>query len=198
LLSLSPAQVNVTHYLFGNILGLSDADLWITYLISFIVLPLLVVFQRPLLLMMFEPSVAASQGVLVRPLNYMLMALLVLSMISSLQAVGVVLALGMLIGPAATIYLCSDSFAAMFWGGGILGMIGSCLGLLVSYWLNLPSGACIVLVLGVIFLLAYLLSPKYGVLSKFLQRRHLHEESLARWEERSGIGPSAPKTSEEK
>jgi manganese transport system permease protein len=197
LLSLSPSQVNVSHYLFGNILGLSDDDLWIIYLISFIVLPLLVVFQRPLLLMMFEPSVAASQGVLVRPLNYMLVALLVLAMISSLQAVGVVLALGMLIGPAATIYLCSDSFAAMFWGGGVLGTIGSCLGLLVSYWLNLPSGACIVLVLGVIFLLAYLFSPKYGVLSKFVRRRHLHEESLARWKERTAVSSSALNQSEE-
>src|SRR6266478_9566544 len=187
LLSLSPSQVNVTHYLFGNILGLSDSALWIIYLISFIILPLLVAFQRPLLLLMFEPSVAASQGVFVRPLNYMLMALLVLSMISSLQAVGVILALGMLIAPAATIYLCSDSFAVMFWGGGIIGMLGSCAGLFVSYWLNLPSGACIVLVLGVIFFAAYLFSPKYGVLSKFLRRRHLHEESLARWEERTAI-----------
>jgi ABC-type Mn2+/Zn2+ transport system permease subunit len=115
------------------------------------------------------------------------MGLLVLSMISSLQAVGVILALGMLIGPAATIYLCSDSFAAMFWGGGILGMLGSCAGLFVSYWLNLPSGACIVLVLGVIFFAAYLFSPKYGMLSKFLRRHHLHEESLARWEERTTI-----------
>jgi ABC-type Mn2+/Zn2+ transport system permease subunit len=198
LLSLSPSQVNVTHYLFGNILGLSDSDLWIIYLISFIILPLLVAFQRPLLLLMFEPSVAASQGVFVRPLNYMLMALLVLAMISSLQAVGVVLALGMLIAPAATIYLCSDSFAAMFWGGGIIGMLGSCAGLFVSYWLNLPSGACIVLVLGVIFFAAYLLSPKYGVLSKFLRRRHLHEESLARWEERTAITNPAPNQSEEK
>ncbi|MFZ3374060.1 MAG: metal ABC transporter permease, partial [Chthoniobacterales bacterium] len=172
------------HYLFGNILGLSDDDLWIIYLISFIVLPLLVAFQRPLLLLMFEPSVAASQGVLVRPLTYMLMSLLVLSMISSLQAVGVVLALGMLIGPAATVYLCSDSFPAMFWGGGIIGMLGSCTGLFVSYWLNLPSGACIVLVLGAIFFAAYLFSPKYGMLSKFLRRHHLHEESLARWRER--------------
>jgi ABC-type Mn2+/Zn2+ transport system permease subunit len=185
LLSLSPSRVNVTHYLFGNILGLSDDDLWIIYLISFIVLPTLVAFQRPLLLFMFEPSVAASQGVLVRPLSYLLMGLLVLSMISSLQAVGVILALGMLIAPAATIYLCSDSFAAMFWGGGVLGMLGSCAGLFVSYWLNLPSGACIVLVLGVIFFAAYLFSPKYGVLSKFLRGRHLHDESLARWQERT-------------
>jgi ABC-type Mn2+/Zn2+ transport system permease subunit len=198
LLSLSPSQVNVTHYLFGNILGLSDDDLWIIYLISFIVLPLLVMFQRPLLLLMFEPSVAASQGVLVRPLTYMLMGLLVLSMISSLQAVGVVLALGMLIGPAATIYLCSDSFATMFWGGGILGMLGSCAGLFISYRLNLPSGACIVLVLGVIFFLVYLFSPKYGMLSKFLRRRHLHEESLARWGERTAIGSPGPNQSQQK
>ncbi len=197
LLSLSPSRVNVTHYLFGNILGLSDGDLWIIYLISFIVLPTLVAFQRPLLLLMFEPSVAASQGVLVRPLNYLLMGLLVLSMISSLQAVGVILALGMLIAPAATIYLCSDSFAAMFWGGGILGMLGSCAGLFVSYWLNLPSGACIVLVLGAIFFAAYLFSPKYGMLSKFLRGRHLHEESLARWQERTATNRPTLTRSEE-
>jgi ABC-type Mn2+/Zn2+ transport system permease subunit len=94
--------------------------------------------------------------------------------------------MGLLIGPAATIYLCSDSFPAMFWGGGILGMLGSCAGLVVSYWLNLPSGACIVLVLGVIFFAAYFFSPKYGVLSNFLLRCHVHEESLARWEEWTG------------
>jgi ABC-type Mn2+/Zn2+ transport system permease subunit len=184
LLSYSPSQVNVTHYLFGNILGLADSDLWIIYLISFLVLPLLVAFQRPLLLMMFEPSVAASQGVRTRLLNFLLIGLLVLSMISSLQAVGVILALGMLIAPAATIYLFSDSFAVMFWGGAAVGMAGSCAGLAVSYWLNLPSGACIVLLLGLIFLCAYFFSPRYGLLSKFARRKHLHEQSLARWKGR--------------
>jgi ABC-type Mn2+/Zn2+ transport system permease subunit len=104
------------------------------------------------------------------------MGLLVLSMIASLQAVGVILALGMLIAPAATIYLCSDSFPAMFWGGGLIGMFGSCAGLFASYWLNLPSGACIVLTLGLIFFLAYLFSPRYGVVPKLLRRRqHFHE-----------------------
>ncbi len=182
LLKFSPSRVNVTHYLFGNILGLADADLWIIYLISLIVLPLLVAFQRPLLLMIFEPSVAASQGVPTRLLNYLLIGLLVLSMISSLQAVGVILALGMLIAPAATIYLFSDSFPAMFWGGAAVGAIGSSTGLLISYGLNLPSGACIVLTLGIIFLAAYFFSPRYGLVSKLIRRRHLHAESLARWE----------------
>ena len=188
--------MNVTHYLFGNILGLSDGDLWIIYLISFIVLPPLVAFQRPLLLM-FEPSVAASQGCSLGCLIICSWDLLVLSMISSLQAVGVVLALGMLIGPAATIYLCSDSFAAMFWGGGILGMIGSCAGfarfLLAQSSVRRMHCPCPRRHL----FLAYLFSPKYGVLSKFLRRRHLHEESLARWEERSALNPPPPNASEE-
>lgn len=177
LLSFSPAQVNISHYLFGNILGLADSDLWSIYLISLIVLPLLVLFQRPLLLLMFQPAIAATQGIWVKSLGYLLMALLVLAMIASLQAVGVILALGMLIAPAATVYLCSDSFAAMFWGGGLIGMFGSCAGLFVSYWLNLPSGACIVLTLGLIFFVAYLFSPRYGALPRlFRRRRHFHEE----------------------
>ncbi len=182
LLSFSPARVNVTHYLFGNILGLADSDLWIIYSISLVGLPLLVALQRPLVLMMFEPSVAASQGVPVRLLNYLLIGLLVLAMIGSLQAVGVILALGMLIAPAATIYLFSDNFATIFWGGGLLGLAGSCAGLLISYRLDLPSGACIVLTLGLIFLAAFIASPRYGLAAHLRRRHRLHHESLARWE----------------
>ncbi len=184
LLSFSRVHVELHHYLFGNILGLADSDLWTIYWISFLTLGTLVALQRPLLVMLFEPAIAATQGVPVTKLNYLILSLLVLSMISSLQAVGVILALGLLTAPAATIYLFSNSFSAMFWGGGILGMAGSTLGLFLSYWLNLPSGACIVLVLGGIFCLAFLFSPKYGVLPRFFHRRHLHEQSLARWKER--------------
>ena len=190
LLSISPARVNVSDYLFGNILGLGDTDLWIVYAISCIVLPILVALQRPLLLMMFEPAIAMSQGVPVTALNYLLVGLLVLSMISSLQAVGVVLALGMLIAPAATIYLFSDSFPTMFWLGGVLGCSGSTIGLLASYWLNLPSGPCIVLTLGLLFLLAFLFSPRYGIIAKFVRGRHLHEASLARWKARANTSRS--------
>jgi ABC-type Mn2+/Zn2+ transport system permease subunit len=181
LISLSSVRVNVSDYLFGNILGLGDADLWTIYLISLVALPTLVAMERPLLLTTFEPSIASSQGVPVNRVKYLLMGLLVLAMISSLQAVGVILALGMLIAPAATIYLLSDSLATMFWAGGILGSAGSCIGLLISFWLNLPSGPCIVLVLGGVFLLAYLFSPRYGIVPKLLRPRHLHEASLARW-----------------
>ncbi|MHA3774219.1 metal ABC transporter permease [Verrucomicrobiota bacterium sgz303538] len=181
LLAKVPVRVSLLHYLFGNILGVSNQDLWVTYGISLVVIPLLVALQRPLLVTLFDPNVARSQGIRVTALNMILMLALVLTMVASLQAIGVILLLGLLIAPAATIYLLCDSYPMMLWGGGLLGMFGSCFGLLISYWLNLPSGACIVLVLGLIFCLVYLLSPRYGLLSKMLRRRHFHEESLSRW-----------------
>ncbi len=140
LLSFAKVRVELHHYLFGNILGLADADLWIIYGISSVILPLLVLLQRPLLLTLFDSTVAASQGVPVGAINYLLLSMLVLSMISSLQAVGVVLALGLLTAPAATVYLFSDSFAALFWGGGVLGMAGSSLGLFISVLAQSPFG----------------------------------------------------------
>ena len=182
LLAYSPTRVSLQHYLFGNILGLSDDDLWISYAIALLSLPLLVFLQRPLLLLLFEPNVARAQGVRVAALTYLLVGLVVLAMISALQAVGVVLALGLLVAPAATIYLFSDRYEWLFWGGGLVGMFGACFGLLLSYWLNLPSGPCITLLLGLIFGFAYLLSPRYGLLPRVWRRkRHFHEESLERW-----------------
>src|SRR6266481_7594929 len=123
LLKFSPTHIAISDYLFGNILGLSDADLILIYAVSCVLLPALVLLQRPLLLMLFEPSVAATQGVPVGALKYVLMGILVLAMTSSLQAVGIILALGTLIAPAATIYLFVDSFPVLFWASGFLGGI---------------------------------------------------------------------------
>ena len=186
LLTFVKVRVSLMHYLFGNILGLSNADLWISYSVCLVVIPLLAALQRPFFILLFEPAIAQSQGVRVGVFNLLLAVVLVVTMISSLQAVGVVLMLGLLIAPAATVYLLCDSFPAMLWGGGLIGMFGSVLGLILSYRINnLPSGAAIVLVLGVIFFIAYLFSPRYGVLRHLRKKRHFHEESLARW-------PAAP------
>ncbi|MEP6670516.1 MAG: metal ABC transporter permease [Chthoniobacter sp.] len=185
LIGFVKVRVSLLHYLFGNILGLSNSDLWIIYGISLVVVPLLAGLQRPLLLTLFDPTVAASQGIRVNWLNFVLMVSLVLTMIASLQAIGVIMLLGLLIAPAATVYLLCDSYPAMLWGGGAIGMFGSCTGLLLSYRLNLPSGACIVLVLGIILLAAYLFSPRYGLFRRLRPAGHFHDESLARWPEGS-------------
>lgn len=182
LLTFVKIPVDMKHYLFGHILGLSDEDLWMSYGCTLITVPLLAALQRPYLLLMFEPSVAASQGIRVGVLNVILAVMLVVTLLSSFQAVGLILVLGLLITPAATMYLLCDSFPAMLWGGGVLGMFGSVVGLLISSrFENLPSGAAIVLVLGVLFFVAWLFSPRYGVLRRFFHRKHLHTESLARW-----------------
>ncbi|PTY01982.1 metal ABC transporter permease [Verrucomicrobia bacterium LW23] len=181
LLRYSSVRVDLEHFLFGNILGLSDFDLWMNYAISLLIVGLLVVLHRPLLLTLFEPSVAQSQGVPVNALQLLLMAMIVLAMISSLQAVGVVLSLGLLILPGATLYLLSDDFGVIAWGGGILGAAGSCAGLFLSHWLDVSSGPVIVMVLGACFIASYLFSPKYGIVTRLLRPPHLHEQSYERW-----------------
>lgn len=175
-------KVSLDHFLFGNILGVGNADLWTSYAVACLAVLLLTALQRPLLLAVFEAHVAKSLGIRVGWLLGMLVLLIVLAMVSSLQAVGVLLSLGLLILPAATIYLLSDSFDVMLWGGASLGTLGAVAGLLVSFWANIPSGPAIVLILGACFLLAYLFSPRYGILSRHIKRRHLHEESLERWD----------------
>lgn len=186
LIKYARVKVSLDHFLFGNILGLADSDLWTAYAVSAVVLLSLICLQRPFLLALFEPSVAKTQGVPVDRLLVLLVILIVLTMVSSLQAIGVLLSLGLMILPAATVYLLSDSYTMMSWGSGALGLAGAVCGLMLSFWTNIPSGPAIVMILGVAFVCACLFSPKYGVLSGRLRGRHLHAESLSRWK-----GPSA-------
>lgn len=168
------APGELEHWLFGDIRGMSDSDLWTIYLIAFVSLIVLTLFQRPIVVMLFEPNVARSLGIPVTVMNYVLFALVILVLISSLQAVGCILALGLLVTPAATMLLFTDSPLRLFWGGGFLGMISSISALVISYWLDWPTGSSIVLVLGVLFVLAFLVSPKYGALRVLHERHHHH------------------------
>ena len=102
-------------WLFGNIMGLRDGDLWTNFWISITALGTLTALHRPLLMTLFDAEVAATLGVPVRALNYLLMAVLIVVLISSLQAVGCMLAIGLLVTPAATVYLLTDSTNALFW-----------------------------------------------------------------------------------
>ncbi len=155
-------------WLFGNIMGLRDSDLWTNWWISFIALGMMTALHRPLLMTLFDPDVAATLGVPVRALNYLLLAVLIVVLISSLQAVGCMLALGLLVTPAATIYLLTDSTNALFWGGALLGGVGSVAAVLIGWGMNIEQGPAIVLLLGAVFLLAFLFGPRYGLLRRRL------------------------------
>ncbi len=182
LIKYAKVKIDLDRFLFGNILGVGDSDIWTAFGISAVILTTLIALQRPLLLTLFESAVARTQGVPVNLLLTVLIVLIVLAMLASLQAVGVLLALGLLVLPAATMYLLSDSYLAMSWGGAALGTVGALLGLILSFYANLPSGPAIVMVLGATFIAAYLFSPKYGIVTRALRPRHLHHESLQRWE----------------
>jgi manganese transport system permease protein len=181
LIKYSSVRVDLGHFLFGNVLGLSNVDICLTYGISTLIVLTLVGFQRHLLLTIFDPAVARSLGVRVVWIDCLLICLMVMAMISSLQSVGVVLSLGLLILPAATLYLLSDSYDTMLWGGAFLGTAGAVVGLLISYWINLPSGPAIVMVLSACFMLAYLFSPRHGIIHHWFHSKHFHHESLPRW-----------------
>jgi manganese/iron transport system permease protein/iron/zinc/copper transport system permease protein len=159
------------HWLFGDILAVGNTDLWIAFSIGSVILLATNLLMRPLLLTLFEPNVAAAQGVPVRAMQYLVFGMLVLALVSSLQAVGCVLSVGLLVTPAATVSLLTDKTSALFWGGGLIGGVGSVAAVMISGPLGLPPGPAIVILLGLLFILAYLFSPTYGLLSpKFLRK----------------------------
>lgn len=159
-------SAELEEWLFGDIMSVSDNDLWMSFGIACLVLLSANIFFRPLLLTLFEPNVAAAQGIPVRAMNYLFFGLLILALVASLQAVGCVLSVGLLVAPAATISLLTNRTDLLFWGGAFLGAFGSVAALILAWYTHLAAGPCIVLVLGALFLLAFLLSPRYGLIVK--------------------------------
>ena len=159
-------QQKVDDWLFGNIMSMGDADLWIAYGIGAIAVLSITALQRPLLITLFDPRAAATMGIPTRAFNYGIFALIILVLVSSLQAVGAFLTLGLLVAPAATMYLLTDRAAWLFWGGGLIGGLGAIAAFFLSYPLGWHLGATIIVVLGTLFLLAYIFSPRYGLLRR--------------------------------
>lgn len=166
ILDFAPVDVDIEHYLFGNILFATDDDLRTVFWVSAIALVTLTALRRPVILMLFEPAAAQSLGVPVRLLNYVLLGLLILVLVSSLQAVGCLLALGLLVTPAATVYLLTDRTEALFWGGGLIGAGGAVTALFLSHHFDIGAGAAIILTLAGLFFLAWMASPRYGLLRR--------------------------------
>ncbi|MEM0966204.1 MAG: metal ABC transporter permease [Verrucomicrobiota bacterium] len=158
------------HWLFGNILALSDEDLFLSLAASGLILLTLAAFSRPLLLFLFEPTIAQSQGVPVRFLGYLLTGLVILGLVVSIQAVGCILSVAMLVAPAAAMLQFAKSPFALVWGGALLGSTISIAAVFVSYWLDLRVGAVIVLMLGGTVFVAYLTGIRNGAVRFLLNR----------------------------
>ncbi|MUL37083.1 metal ABC transporter permease [Gloeocapsopsis dulcis] len=158
-------KIDLNHFLFGNILGVTSQDVWNTAIISLFVIAVVFLLYKELLFYTFDPVGAQAAGLPVNLLNFGLMVLIALTIVASLTAVGVILVLALLITPGATAYLLVKRLNQMMILGAIIGIVASISGMYLSYFYNLPSGPAIVLVASGIFVLALLFSPRQGILT---------------------------------
>lgn len=158
--------VDLSHILFGNVLGVSPLDLWLTAGLGFLILLTVVVLYKPFLVMSFDPVLAATMRLPAALLRNLMLVLLALTVVVSLQTVGVGLAAAMLVTPAATAYLLTRRLASMMLISALLGALSSIIGLYISYYINIVSGSAIVLTATAFFLLAFLFNPRQGVLKR--------------------------------
>jgi len=168
LLDYAPSQSDLEHWLFGNILALSNTDLWTSWIAAAVILIPLIIFSRPLLLLLFEPRIAESQGVPVQKLNYLLTAVVIIGLVASIQAVGCILAVAMLVAPAAAMMQFASSPTFLIWGSAVLGSVVSVAAVFIAFWLNLRVGASIVLLLGLVVFISYLFGSQYNALRSLL------------------------------
>lgn len=166
---LQGTSVDLWHILFGNVLAVSRADLWITLGIGIFVILMVILFYRPLLLSTFDETMAKASGLPVRFIHYMLMLLLSLVTVASLQTVGIILVVAMLITPGATAYLLTERFSVMLVLSAVTGVISAVSGLFFSVIYDISSGAAIVLVASVLFAAAFFFSPKQGIIPRYFR-----------------------------
>ncbi|MFN3349414.1 metal ABC transporter permease [Pseudorhodoplanes sp.] len=155
---------HLLHILFGNVLGVTARDLAETAIVAGGTLLVVLLKWRDLLLYCFDPNHARSIGLPVRVLHYGLLVLLALTIVASLKAVGIILVIAMLIGPGATAYLLTDSFARMLVIATAVALVSAFIGTIVSFHIDGATGACIVLTQALFFAAAFLFAPKGGVL----------------------------------
>lgn len=163
LIQKAQSAIDLTSILFGNILTVSNTDRYITMVVGVMVIFIVLLFYKELLITTFDPTMARAYGLPVDFINYGIMILLTLVSVVSLQTVGVILVVALLITPASTAYLLTNDLSKMIMLSALFGAIASVAGLHFSFTYNLPSGAVIVLAAATMFVLAFLFAPEQGL-----------------------------------
>jgi zinc/manganese transport system permease protein len=173
IVSVRGSNVDLLHVLFGTVLALDDAAIMLLAAISTLSLAVLAIIYRPLVLECFDPQFLRSASNLSSSTHLIFLVLVVLNLVSGFQALGTLMAVGIMLLPA---------IAARFWASDVSGMIliavggafaASLAGLLLSYYANLPTGPAIVLLCGVFYLLSMVFGMRGGVVWSLVPRKHL-------------------------
>ncbi|WP_237222125.1 metal ABC transporter permease [Rothia nasimurium] len=171
LLSAFPSQVDLHSVIFGNVLGVSWADVWQIGLLAVLVVAVLLVKRRDLVLYAFDPGYTHAIGLSPRLLSSLLLVALALTSVLALQIVGVVLVVALLVIPGATARLLTDRFTSMLLISSAVSLLAALAGFFLAYLLDISAGGTVVLALGVLFGLAYLFAPRHGLLAAARAKR---------------------------
>ena len=163
-------------YLLGNVLGITSADVVQIAILGGIVLLVVAILRKELLYASFDPSGAAASGLPVVTLDYLLLGLVGVTIVVSIQAVGIIMVVAMLVTPAATGQLLVDKFWDLVKIAIAVSFVSAVSGLYLSFYLNVASGASIVLVETLLFGLALLFSPKSGWLGSRRRGRRIEQD----------------------
>ncbi len=164
------AHIDTQCVLFGNVLGISDRALWMLGAVAPAVILLVVVFYRWLAVSSFDPVMATSIGVPVAAVHYGLMTAISVTTVASFEAVGAILAIAMIIVPAATAHLLADRLWVMLLVAVGHALLSSAAGMYISIWINASTAGAIVVVGGALYALAFLFAPRHGAISAAWRR----------------------------
>lgn len=168
--TVSSFAVDLTHILFGDVLGVSPTDLWVILALGLVVIGVIVLFYKEFLVLTFDPVLALVLRLPATTLRYLLLGLIALTVVTSLQTVGIALVLAMLVTPAATARMLTRRLPAMMVVGAVLGVAANVIGLYISYYFNIASGPTMVLVATGFFGVVFLFAPKRGVVWRTWRR----------------------------
>jgi zinc/manganese transport system permease protein len=171
LVSMIGPRVNLLHFLFGNILSVGPTDLWLSAGVSSLTVAIFLLFYRSIALETFDPVFYRASGARGSFVHFGLLGLVALNLVAALQAMGIVLALGLFILPAVTAYLWTERLPAMLGLSALIAVTGAFLGIVASYHWSIASGACIALALGAIFIASAIGSPRHGLVTRWLRQR---------------------------
>lgn len=168
-------HLDLNDFLFGDVLGVANEDLYLTAAVMVYVILSVIIFYRYLFVATFQPVIAETMGISVRTIHYFLMLLLSFAVVASLKTVGLILVVAMLITPASTALLLTDRLHWVVFLSGIIGLLASIVGLLIAVIWDLTPAPTMAVVATLFYLLAAFFAPQKGLIFRFLQKRKLQQ-----------------------
>jgi zinc/manganese transport system permease protein len=173
IVSVKGSNIDLLHVLFGTVLALDDAALILVAAIATVSLAILAIIYRPLVLECFDPQYLRSVSRASGPTHLLFLVLVVLNLVSGFQALGTLLAVGIMLLPAITARFWAEDVSGLILVAILAAFVASLTGLLLSYYTNVPTGPAIILVSGVGYILSMLVGARGGLIWQLLPRKHL-------------------------